>query len=191
MGWSSRVECCTTKELLEEVIASAAAVVQLRALPVASMFPPDLKAALGQVPYEVVCAVAPPEVAAEIRIERPRLGQALVFARRQLLGRVESGLDDRGQNLIGLLRAGLSPWLGQSGSTRWGDDDADPFEVIGVTRSATFDEVRAAWRRKLSEYHPDRYAKAGEKIRQVAAEEAQRINAAFTAIQRIRTRAGA
>lgn len=62
--------------------------------------------------------------------------------------------------------------------------ESDPFAVIGVPETANFDEVHAAWRARLAEYHPDRFARAGEKIRQVALAESQRLNAAFRAIAR-------
>lgn len=187
MAGTTRIECCADRGALEEVIASAAAVVQLRALPVPSMFPPDLRDAAAQVPYEVVCAVAPPQVAAQVGVRRPRLGQALVFSNRLLLGRVEATAEDRVRAVVGLFRAGLSPWLGQDNTPQWEDDEAeeeDPFTVIGVAPGASFEDVRAAWRARLAEYHPDRFQTAGDKIRRLAVTETQRINAAFETIAR-------
>jgi DnaJ-domain-containing protein 1 len=58
--------------------------------------------------------------------------------------------------------------------------------VIGVPATAAFDEVHAAWRQKLAEYHPDRFTRAGEKIRKLASSETQRLNAAYQAIARAR-----
>jgi DnaJ-domain-containing protein 1 len=43
--------------------------------------------------------------------------------------------------------------------------------------------VRAAWRLRLAEYHPDRFAAAGEKIKRMAESESQKINAAFVDIK--------
>ncbi len=54
--------------------------------------------------------------------------------------------------------------------------------------TARGEQLRAGLR-KLAEYHPDRFTRAGEKIRRLATVEPQRINAAFQAISRARSAA--
>jgi DnaJ like chaperone protein len=44
------------------------------------------------------------------------------------------------------------------GSARPRPDEPDPYEVLGVARDATDEEVRAAWRRLMRENHPDTLA---------------------------------
>jgi DnaJ-class molecular chaperone len=67
------------------------------------------------------------------------------------------------------------------------DDDSDEDEpsedepwndVLGVSSNAGEQEIRAAYREKIKQYHPDRVAGLGEKLRIVAEQEAQKINAA-------------
>jgi DnaJ like chaperone protein len=41
------------------------------------------------------------------------------------------------------------------------DAEPDPFEVLGVSRDAHIDEIRAAWKRAARDYHPDRLAARG------------------------------
>jgi hypothetical protein len=178
---SASVDCCATVRTLRAVIDSApAAVVQTRVLPVPSMFPSELRGLPGALPFEVRCAVAQPSVLEAAGVKAPRLGEVLLFAGGRLLGRLEPELADKRARLLGLLKAGLAPWMNTGAPTEPADDD--PFAVIGVPRTAGFDEVHAAWRQKLAEYHPDRFARAGEKIRTLANDETQRLNAAFQAI---------
>jgi len=57
------------------------------------------------------------------------------------------------------------------------------FKVLGIEPSATPDEVRAAYKRKIREYHPDKVWGLGEKLKQVADAESKAINAAYTALK--------
>jgi hypothetical protein len=182
------IACCSSARSLRNVIEGApAAVVQIRVLPVPSMFPPELRVTGSAVPFEVRCAVAPPSVAEALGVREPRLGEVLLFSAGRLLGRIAPEIADKRQRLLGLLKAGLAPWLGQAGqSDERADEEIDPFEVIGVPASAAFDEVHAAWQQRVAEYHPDRFMRAGEKIRKLANTETQRLNAAFQAIARER-----
>ena len=156
-------------------------------LPVPSMFAPELRASCVGFPFEIRCAVAPPSILEAVGVAGPRLGEVLLFAAGRLLGRIAPELPEKRVRLRGLLTAGLAPWLGRGPhAALMRDETIDPFAVIGVPASAAFDEVHAAWRQKLAEYHPDRFARAGEKIRQLANTETQRINAAYQAIARDR-----
>jgi hypothetical protein len=186
-----RVECCSTAHALKAVVAAApAALVEVRMLPVPSMFSSELRTTVSALPFEVRCAVAPPTIATALGVPAPALGEVLLFAAGRLLGRLAPELDDRRQRLMGLLRAGLAPWLEDETAAAVESDDDDPFAVLGVPSSAAFDEVHAAWRQKLAEYHPDRFLRAGAKIRLLAHTETQRLNAAFQAIARNRAAKG-
>jgi len=56
-------------------------------------------------------------------------------------------------------------------------DALDPFSILGVKPNATEEEVKAAYRRKAAEVHPD---KGGSH------EDAVKVNAAFEAIRRFK-----
>lgn len=51
--------------------------------------------------------------------------------------------------------------------------------VLGVPANATREEVRAAYKRKISEYHPDKVARLGPEIRELAEQRSKEINAAY------------
>lgn len=52
------------------------------------------------------------------------------------------------------------------------------YEILDVSPNATEDEVKAAHRDKIKQYHPDRVSSLGDKLRLVAEEESKKINAA-------------
>jgi len=63
---------------------------------------------------------------------------------------------------------------------------ADPYATLGVSASASDEEVEQAYRRGMSEYHPDRVANAAKEIRDLAGQRAREINGAYEEIKRQR-----
>ena len=67
-------------------------------------------------------------------------------------------------------------------------DENDPYNVLGVARTATDEELRAAWVRLMRENHPDSLAARGvppEFVRR-ATDKVAEINAAWDRIKRER-----
>ena len=62
----------------------------------------------------------------------------------------------------------------------------DPYQLLGVPPRASDDEVEQAYRRRMSEYHPDRVANAAKEIRELADRRARAINQAYDRIKRER-----
>ena len=56
----------------------------------------------------------------------------------------------------------------------------DPYEVLGVSRGASEEEVKAAYRALAKKYHPDKYA--GSDLADLANEKMQEINEAYDTI---------
>ena len=63
-------------------------------------------------------------------------------------------------------------------------NDSDPYKVLGVSPSASDDEVKAAYRELVKKYHPDRYADSP--LADLAGERMAQVNAAYDEIQRMR-----
>lgn len=58
--------------------------------------------------------------------------------------------------------------------------------ILGVGASASMDEIRQAYRRRMSEYHPDKVAGLGAELRELAEKKAKEINGAYDEACRLR-----
>lgn len=61
----------------------------------------------------------------------------------------------------------------------------DPYKILGVSPTATDDEVKKAYRELARKYHPDKYA--GTDLADLASEKMKEINAAYDQIQSMRS----
>ncbi len=77
---------------------------------------------------------------------------------------------------------------GSTGGTAPTESEADAYLVLGVSRAASDDELRQAWRKLMRENHPDSLASRGvpEAFVQRATEKVAEINAAWDRIKRER-----
>lgn len=64
----------------------------------------------------------------------------------------------------------------------------DPYKVLGVSRDATDDEIKKAYRELARKYHPDNYN--GNPLADLVEEKMKEINEAYEMIQKERSRAG-
>lgn len=64
----------------------------------------------------------------------------------------------------------------------------DPYEVLGVSRTASDNEIKAAYRELVKKYHPDNYA--NNPLADLASEKMKEINEAYDAITRSRAGQG-
>lgn len=62
----------------------------------------------------------------------------------------------------------------------------DPYTVLGVTRDSSDREIKNAWRRLISQHHPDKLGNVPETLKQRAGERAREINAAYEQIKSAR-----
>lgn len=103
----------------------------------------------------------------------------------KLLGAIAGILLLRGNPLLGLAIGAL---VGHAFDADWFGLGArqQPYRVFGLTREASDAEIDLAYRRLISQYHPDKYADAAPELRAQAEKKAREINAAYDQIQTLR-----
>lgn len=88
--------------------------------------------------------------------------------------------------LLGALLGGL---IGHAFDTDWFQLRRDnPYGVLGLTPEASDTEVEQAYRRLISQYHPDRLSGAADELRNKAEGKAREINRAYKQIKSQRPR---
>jgi len=66
------------------------------------------------------------------------------------------------------------------------DTNKDPYEVLGVSRSASFEELQKAYRDLANKYHPDKVSHLAPEFQAMANEKLKEINAAWGKVKRER-----
>ncbi len=62
--------------------------------------------------------------------------------------------------------------------------DEDPYKTLGLSPGCTWEQIRKTRNELLTQYHPDKVAAMGPKLREVAEAETKKINAAFDQLER-------
>jgi hypothetical protein len=60
----------------------------------------------------------------------------------------------------------------------------DPYQILGVPRNASQQEIKSAFRKQAQRYHPDRVSHLGEEFQQLAKEKFQEIQEAYEMLLR-------
>jgi hypothetical protein len=68
---------------------------------------------------------------------------------------------------------------GQEGSKPGAGVERDPYKILDISRNATPEEIKSAYRKKAQRYHPDRVAHLGDEFQQLAKQKFQEIQKAY------------
>jgi DnaJ-class molecular chaperone len=60
----------------------------------------------------------------------------------------------------------------------------DPYQILGIDSSASGEEIQAAYRTRMHEYHPDKVAHLGEELQKVAHRKAVEIQQAYEQLRK-------
>ena len=89
---------------------------------------------------------------------------------------------DRAKNYFGFFKEAKQK--GQAGpsqdrSQEQAGRDQTPHEVLGVARNASKAEIKQAYRKLLTKYHPDKFSHLGNEFERIAQERTRRIVSAY------------
>ena len=62
--------------------------------------------------------------------------------------------------------------------------DSDPYAILGISRPADQQEIQAAYRERMREYHPDKVAHLGEDLQKLAHQRSLEIQQAYQSLRR-------
>lgn len=97
------------------------------------------------------------------------------------VGKAESDLINRISRLLGV---GTSDYTSVKNMFQR-DTDSD-YKILGITKAATNDEIKKAYRKMAIKFHPDKVAQMGDEYQKGAKEKFQQINDAYEAIKKAR-----
>lgn len=60
------------------------------------------------------------------------------------------------------------------------------YKILGVESTATFEEIKIAYKRRVKQYHPDLIENMGQELQDLAKQKIQEINFAFDLIKKSR-----
>lgn len=123
---------------------------------------------------DVVCVEGAP-VPGKLAILR-QLSWALGISGRELAALAAM----KGCDIGGTQDRGAPPPRGQTAAA------PDPYAVLGVARDAGEREIKRAYRKLMSEHHPDKLGDVPEQLRRGAEERAREINAAYERVKSAR-----
>ncbi|MCZ6571383.1 MAG: DnaJ domain-containing protein [Deltaproteobacteria bacterium] len=64
------------------------------------------------------------------------------------------------------------------------ESSSDPHEILGIDSSASGEEIQAAYKARMHEYHPDKVAHLGEELQKVAHRKAVEIQQAYEQLRK-------
>lgn len=71
-----------------------------------------------------------------------------------------------------------------------GDREHTWYEILGVSPTATLDQIKKAYRDKIVQYHPDKVTNLGPELKEVALRMSQKINSAYSQAKELRQGSG-
>ncbi len=70
------------------------------------------------------------------------------------------------------------------GEAEASDSSPDPYQILSIDSSASREEIQAAYRARMHEYHPDKVAHLGEELQKVAHRKTVEIQQAYERLRK-------
>lgn len=62
----------------------------------------------------------------------------------------------------------------------------EAYSVLGINKNSGIDEIKAAYKKKIKEYHPDRLSGLGSEFQQLAHQKSLEINSAYNLLKKVK-----
>lgn len=95
------------------------------------------------------------------------------------------------QRLLRMMEAAIGAGAGRRTARPGAPGLAEDYRLLGVSQTATDDEIKRAYRRLMNQHHPDKLVAKGlpEEMTRIATEKTQAIRAAYERVRQSRSRA--
>ncbi len=67
------------------------------------------------------------------------------------------------------------------------DHGTDPYTILEVSKTASMDEIKDAYKKALAQYHPDKVSHLGQELQDLAAQKTKMIVEAYDQLQKTQT----
>lgn len=128
------------------------------------------------------------EVCNEIRISMPGASKLQLIHYLYGIAKSDGHLDQREINIIETIsrKIGLTQSEYNSVKYMFVENNDSAYEILGVPKSATNDEIKKAYRQMAVKYHPDKVSHLGEDVQNAAKQKFQKLNDAYNKIKKER-----
>ena len=97
-------------------------------------------------------------------------------------GQANADRHQQGEYAKGQQRHGGSDGAGDSEKASF--ENNDPYAVLGVSPAASEDEIKSAYRKLVSKYHPDKVSHLGDEFKQLADRRFKEIQEAYQCVMK-------
>ena len=128
------------------------------------------------------------EVCDQIKINMPHSSKLQLIHYLFGIANADGHIDDREINVIAIIaeRTGLSQTEFNSVKNMFIKNTDSAYKILGISKSASIEEIKTAYRKMAITYHPDKVSNLGDDVQEAAKQKFQKVNEAYNQIKKER-----